>query len=531
MYRLISSLIEQALRLLGCKTVKSQFNLSYALIFSLTAISGVSLYISMEINPQTINMAGRQRMLSQKIAKEAMLVVAQGKQNSALDASMQLFEKSHRAIISGNAELGINAVENPVIVKQMEEVGQLWNEYKNTIRQHISNNSAETLEAIRLQSTVILKAMNQAVVMMADEATAVNQKQLLVAFFCILGILVLVVCARLFGLKSLMDNIQELQLRMREVGKGNFSHRFEIVHTDNEIDQMFDRYNRMVGQISELLKAVQTLSRNTERHIEAVVVATSQASQGVTRQHENIELVATAMTEMCATVNDVADNAVKAEMASSETDGFARNGGGIVAQSCEQAEQMKSKMHRTDQIIKELETETLAVGDVTSVITEIAEQTNLLALNAAIEAARAGEQGRGFAVVADEVRVLAQRTQQSTQEIQGIIERLQNKSESAVDAMDESLQLAMQSSDLAGTAGEALEQIIASADTISSMNTMISAAAEEQSQVAVDIDKRVINISDIAGQTKQETQQVVTATEQIRAEVNKLNQLVARFQL
>ena len=531
MYSSLATAIDNMLRLAGCKTINRQFMLSYALIFVLAAVSAVALYMSMAINPQTINEAGRQRMLSQRMAKEAMLVASGIEQKAALEKTIALFEKSHQRIVNGDSASGMNALTNDAILKQMSHVEGLWKTYKALILKHVDNSSDTTLQQIQQQSPVILKQMNKAVMMMTAEASSTTRTQLMLAFSCIVMILVLVVLGRIFGLRMLMDNVERLRTRMGEVGKGDFSHRFTIVHDDNEIGQMFGSYNQMLEHVSELLRSVQSVASKADQHIVNVVKATSSAEAGVSRQYNDIELVATAMNQMTTTVHEVSGNTTEAEQAAVSTGEQAREGGKIVGRSRKQAIQMHETLDQTAQQIESLKQQSYEVGQVTSVINDIAEQTNLLALNAAIEAARAGDQGRGFAVVADEVRNLAQRTQQSTQQIQEIVQQLQDRAGQAVESMGVNNKLAQDSIELAESAASALDDIIHSVETISSMNVMIAAATNQQSTVAVDIDKRIVNISDVAGTTQQDAQEVVHAINEVRSEVQKLNELAGRFRL
>lgn len=531
MYASLVRIIDSSLRLIGCKTINQQFLLSYVIIFMLATASGISLYMSMAIDPQTINVAGRQRMLSQRIAKEAMLVAANIEQQSQLQKTIQLFERSHSAIVNGDTSQGMNAITDKSILQQMNHVGQLWTTYKALINQHVSAPNDSSLKEIHKQSPVLLKEMNKAVGMMTKTAQATTQRQLMIAFVCVVAILVLIVMGRVFGQQTLMHNIARLQKRMQEVGRGDFTHRFSIDHVDNEVGQLYQHYNDMQDHVAEAIRRVKEAVQNTETHVNNVVSATEDAGRGVDQQYQDIELVATAMNEMAATVQEVAGNAVSAESEASNTDQQARSSGKVVEQSSERVQEMLNTLGNTADILGTLKAATIEVGNVTSVINDIAEQTNLLALNAAIEAARAGDQGRGFAVVADEVRTLAQRTQTSTQEIQAIIERLQSQAGQAVDSMDQSTKLADSTNELAQSAVESLEKIISSADTISSMNTMISTAAEEQSQVAADIDQRITHISDVAGNTRQDTHKVVEATEEIRREIHELNQRMSKFQV
>ncbi|WP_457933583.1 methyl-accepting chemotaxis protein [Pseudomonas sp. SA195] len=232
---------------------------------------------------------------------------------------------------------------------------------------------------------------------------------------------------------------------------------------------------------------------------------------------------------MAATVQEVAQNAEQASLAAREADQQARQGDLVVQEAIGQIGSLSGEVEHSAQAIEELNNESGRIGTVLEVIRAVAEQTNLLALNAAIEAARAGEQGRGFAVVADEVRALARRTHDSTEEIEGLIGNLQRVAQKAVEQMQTSRDLTQHTVDLANEAGSALGRITESVSTIEQMNQQIAAAAEQQSAVAENISESVTRVRDIGEQSASGSEQTAAASAELARLGVELQGLVARF--
>jgi methyl-accepting chemotaxis protein len=231
---------------------------------------------------------------------------------------------------------------------------------------------------------------------------------------------------------------------------------------------------------------------------------------------------------MTATIQEVARNASLAAEATGEASAKASHGREVVAEVVASVQGLATEMEGTAGVIHDLDQHSSAIGTVLDVIRGVAEQTNLLALNAAIEAARAGEQGRGFAVVADEVRALAQRTQESTEEIQDMIQRLQGGTRAAVESVGRGQARLQESEALTGKADAALEAILASVQTINDMNTQIAAAAEEQGTVAGEINRNVVSIDELSGAVAELVGRTTQSAEDLRQQLAALETTVSQ---
>jgi len=316
----------------------------------------------------------------------------------------------------------------------------------------------------------------------------------------------------------------------RAVAQGELCHTVQC-HRQDELGEVASAVNAMIGQLRTLVEKIASSTAEVSASAREMTAVTDDVRQGLSDQNSSTDQVATAVTEMSATVEEVARSTVAAADAARDADVQARTGREVVRSAAQAIGELSRAMQETDHALERLEQDSLAIGSVIDVIRGIAEQTNLLALNAAIEAARAGEQGRGFAVVADEVRTLASRTKQSTGQIRETIERLQARAREAAGTMKQGLQLAQAGVAQADKADGALERITGAVSSISDMNSQVASASQEQSTVARDININVVRISEIARASLQRAEQTATASRRLAELANELDSLVASFRL
>ena len=290
-------------------------------------------------------------------------------------------------------------------------------------------------------------------------------------------------------------------------------------------------FNRMIGKFRCSLEAVAGVTRQLGEVSDRVASVAEKTHTAVLAQRSETDMVASAMNEMSATVQEVAQHASRTAAASSGADDQSRVGVTLASEALDGIDGLIQQIEQAAEVIRRVETDTASIGMVLGVINGIAEQTNLLALNAAIEAARAGEQGRGFAVVADEVRTLASRTQKSTGDIQATIEQLQHGVRNAVSVMEGARTRAYAGSDCVAKAAQSLNVIAGEVGTINDMNMQIATAAEEQTAVAEEINRNITTISDIADTTAADAQQTAQISDELVRLAAELNRLVSRFRL
>lgn len=306
------------------------------------------------------------------------------------------------------------------------------------------------------------------------------------------AVLYYVVSQLLLPLKALRESLQDINC-----GEGDLVKRLDI-NSNDEFGKVSEDFNQFLSYLQNLIKEVKSTSSQVRLNTDKTEDSSSQAAQELNLQLSELDQLATAMSEMSATAHDVAGNAQSAAQKASEADDIARSGVAIVDKTSASIEQLTTQMGGVVTTINELVNYSNNIESILTVITDIADQTNLLALNAAIEAARAGEQGRGFAVVADEVRTLASKTQESTEQIKDMISQLQVGVKNAESVILKSRENADQTQQVAIQASTSLNEIRASIDAINAMNVQIATAAEEQSMTTKEINQNTQNIRNIS---------------------------------
>ena len=348
------------------------------------------------------------------------------------------------------------------------------------------------------------------------------QLLLLLAGLVVMGYIIRrVVIRRINDMRHTMETMTEDEDLSRAV----------VINAEDEVGAMGHAFNRMIGKFRHSLDAVAGVTRQLAEVSDRVSSVAEKTHAAVIEQRSETDMVASAMNEMSATVQEVARHATQTASASSGADDESRNGVQVATEALDGIEVLIRDIENAAEVIRQVETDSASIGMVLGVINGIAEQTNLLALNAAIEAARAGEQGRGFAVVADEVRTLASRTQKSTEEIQQTIEQLQRGVRNAVKAMEGAQSRAHAGSECVAKAAQSLNVIAGEVGTINDMNAQIATAAEEQSAVAEEINRNIVTISLIADTTSTDAQQTAQISDELVRLASELNRLVGQFKL
>lgn len=442
------------------------------------------------------------------------------------------FETQANAAID-EAMIGVNTLAGDIpssYLPQLQEAVAALKGYRQAVGQYRDAQAAakvalELMTPLGEQLLVISDELfdDQNIKRAEDSARAVMMIMVATLLAVVFSILAALVITRQITV-PLNDTLQVVE----RVASGDLSRDLTIDRKD-ELGKLQGSIQRMTMSLRELIGGIRDGVTQIASAAEQLSAVTEQTSAGVNNQKVETDQVATAMHEMTATVQEVARNAEEASEAAVAADQQAREGERVVKEAISQIERLASAVGNSSDAMGVLRVESDKIGSVLDVIKSVAEQTNLLALNAAIEAARAGEAGRGFAVVADEVRSLAQRTQKSTEEIEGLIASLQSGTQQASTFMDSSRELTVSSVDLTRRVGGSLESITRTVSAIQSMNQQIAAAAEQQSATAEEINRSVINVRDVSEQTSAASEETAASSVELARLGTHLQVLVSRF--
>ncbi len=326
-----------------------------------------------------------------------------------------------------------------------------------------------------------------------------------------------------------MGRVIELSRDLAQ-GEGDLRARLDVSGND-ELAQLSSWINMFIEKVQNVVGQVKNSTGRLKESADQMAVFTEQSNQSVMQQKSDIDQVASAVEEMSATVAEVARNTAEAADAATKANEGVGQTQTVVGENLKNINDLANEVKSATEVIETLAEDAVSIGGILDVIRGIADQTNLLALNAAIEAARAGEQGRGFAVVADEVRTLASRTQESTQEIQGMIERLQTGSNNAVSVMKEGRERANESVEKSDAVKQSLHSVSTIVENISQMNIQIATAAEEQSHVTVDITKNITNVHSLFEQGMEMSNSLAQSGVEVSEMTNELNEIVSQFKV
>ena len=435
-----------------------------------------------------------------------------------------LVSDDHERAIYASVRDGVDAY-----TRQLDQLDVMVRAGDSAKTQDFLNSSVKPqVEALEVQISKLIDFNNDGATAAGKDAAKLYSNGLTFVIGLIAAVVVLTVGLAVLLTRSITSPITDA-LSVAERIAGSDLSREVLVSGSDEAGRLLKALAQMQENLRNTILQISESSTQLASAAEEMTAVTEESSRGMVSQSDEVNQAATAVTQMSAAVDEVARNAESASDESQRTQGFTQTGLAHVAQTLKSIQSLSGNVSNTGEQIQALSTRAQGINKVVEVIRAIAEQTNLLALNAAIEAARAGEQGRGFAVVADEVRALAHRTQQSTQEIEQMISGIQADSELAVHAMNMSKTLATQSLDVAQEASASLDQIASAIVRINERNLLIATASEEQAHVAREVDRNLVSIRELTVQSSAGASQTATACGEMSKLAVNLNRLVNRF--
>ncbi|WP_434627964.1 methyl-accepting chemotaxis protein [Pseudomonas sp. D2-30] len=458
--------------------------------------------------------------------------------------TLDLFEQRNQQVRAAQMsyEKLISAPEERSAYEQLTQLLNQYRQLEERMKTLSRNNQLNELQALlNAELTSNSDAINAALARLSDinnqQAEAFNKnaaQQYSTAFIWVVTLLAIATGLTLLFAWLLTNSITKPIANAldaaEEIAKGNLTRPITVDGSD-EAGRLLRAMSTMQEKLRHTLQRISGSATQLASAAEELNSVTDESARGLTQQNNEIEQAATAVNEMTSAVEEVARNAVSTSEASKHATTSAGDGRDLVQETVGAIERMSADVQSTATLIGNLADESRDIGKVLDVIRGLADQTNLLALNAAIEAARAGEAGRGFAVVADEVRALAHRTQQSTSEIERMIGSIQSGTEQAVDSMRNSTERAESTLNIARGAGMSLDTINTAIVEINERNLVIASAAEEQAQVAREVDRNLVNIRDLSVQTATGANQTSAASAELSRLAVDLNSMVGRFSL